>query len=230
MSQEAAVSAEAQGVTEAQVESGSPPEPSQAPQTATQEPQAVPRDAQSVNPTPEIHQEETAPTEDTQGPEEASLEQLPAGPEGYRVNLPEGVEADPVMVEGLKRFAHRNQWTQDQVDGLAEFWSGYAEFQKRQGHKQVKAWDDQIRADWGRSYPANRQKALKGLSVAGERVGKELGEILNRSGMTNHPAVNRFLCAVGTLMSEDTFVRGAPNPVTIPRDPDGRPILKFKKM
>jgi|GEM_PF-4651857 len=232
MSEETTVTTEAQGNTEAPAESGTTPEPSQAPQTPNREPAREPYEAaQAATQGRETDLPDPGPLgAEGAEPPETPLERVPGSPEGYRVNLPEGVEADPVMVEGLKRFAHRNGWTQGQVDGLAEFWSGYAEFQKRQHGKQLKSWDTEIRADWGRDYSANRRTALRGLNVAGERIGAELNDILNRSGMTNHPAVNRFLYAVGALMSEDTFVRGAPSPVTVPRDEDGRPILKFKNM
>ena len=96
--------------------------------------------------------------------------------------------------------------------------------------KQLESWSNALHADWGRDFHSNRQTALKGLEVAGENTGNQLRDLLNTSGALNNPAVMKFLHAVGTLMKEDSFVRGAPRPVTIPRDPDGRPILNFRKM
>lgn len=247
MSEETAVSTEAQGVTEAQVESGNQSEPqgsptpnefdqetlqgSQEPAGGTnvdspdpqpQDPQEVPEGSQEV----EVSEQQPEKTE----PEPLEADQVPPDPDGYRFNLPEGVPVDPVLVQGLKRFAFNKQWDQGTMNSIAEFWAGYSKFQHNQRGKQLESWSNALHADWGRNFHSNRQTALKGLEVAGENTGNQLRDLLNTSGALNNPAVMKFLHAVGTLMKEDSFVRGAPKPVTIPRDSDGRPILKFNKM
>lgn len=231
MSQEAAVSTEAQGVTEAPREAGmdptSNPEPAPAAEpeiTANPGPAPEPDPAEAPKPQTEPEQQPEA----AQEPLEA--DQVPPDPDGYRFNLPEGVPVDPVLVQGLKRFAFNKQWDQGTMNSIAEFWAGYSKFQHNQRGKQLESWSNALHADWGRDFHSNRQTALKGLEVAGENTGNQLRDLLNTSGALNNPAVMKFLHAVGTLMKEDSFVRGAPRPVTIPRDPDGRPILNFRKM
>ena len=243
MSQEAAVSAEAQGVTEVPAEGGQPepqgsPNPNQHEETlqgsqepagetnvdspGPQDPPEAPEGAQEAK----VSEQQPEKTE----PEPLEADQVPPDPDGYRFNLPEGVPVDPVLVQGLKRFAFNKQWDQGTMNSIAEFWAGYSKFQHNQRGKQLESWSNALHADWGRDFHSNRRTALKGLEVAGETTGNQLRDLLNTSGALNNPAVMKFLHAVGTLMKEDSFVRGAPRPVTIPRDPDGRPILRFNKM
>ena len=74
--------------------------------------------------------------------------------------------------------------------------------------KQAKEWQNSSRNDTefgGRSFEANLEIAQKALNQWG---GEALVNILNETGLGNHPEVIRFFYRAGKSISEDGFMRG----------------------
>lgn len=80
---------------------------------------------------------------------------------------------------------------------------------------QVSKWGDQVKADKELGTPENLAVAKKAIDDLGS---PELRDLLNSTGMGNHPAVVKFALAVGKAISEDRIVSGRNGGNPAPRD------------
>jgi hypothetical protein len=165
--------------------------------------------------TPEVKKEETdspadvkaddAPDKKTEGEERVI-------PEEYEFKMPEGVELDTAKAEEFSVIAKEMELTQDGAD---KFVGLYVKAQADAIEAQRAAWDKQL-SDWreastnddemgGAGFQKNVGMAKKALDIFGNQ---ELREVLNTSGMGNHPEVLRLLSKVGEAASDDSFVFG----------------------
>jgi hypothetical protein len=154
----------------------------------------------------------TTTTEGTKTPEEIAAEQAakadatPAVPEKYEFNLPEGM---PVDTEGLAAFepiAKDLKLTQEQAQKLVDLQVAAVTRQQEAQQAQVAQWLTDLKADKDLG-GANLSTTAKNSSMAVERFGDQaLKDLLNTTGLGNHPAFVRWAAKVGAAMAEDKVI------------------------
>ena len=150
----------------------------------------------------------------------------PAGaPEAYEdFTLPEGMEMDVEILGEFKNLAKELNIPQAKAQQLIDFQSQLASKQAEAYQaavtKQAKDWAAEIKSDpeiGGENYDKSVASAVKVIQSFGDPA---LTELLNTSGLGNHPALFKFCHRISAAISEDKFVMpgsqtNAPKEMTI---------------
>lgn len=135
-------------------------------------------------------------------------------PETYEAfKLPEGLEADEKAVEAASVVFKELDLTQDQAQKLVDL---QATAVADAGKAQMDAWEA-TNAEWvkaakddkeigGTEFDANMVVAREGVTKFGT---EEFKEMLNVTGVGNHPEMIRFLHRVGKAVSDDKVFHGS---------------------
>ena len=152
-----------------------------------------------------------------QGQEEGQA--VPEGaPEEYSdFTYPEGVNLDEAaMAEAIPVFKELNL-SQDQAQKLVDFDAARIQQADQQWAETNAQWVNDIKTDTemgGGKFPETLQFA----KTAMDKLGSDgLKQILNESGMGNHPEMVRVFSKMGRLLSEDQVHTGQPSAVS--KDP-----------
>lgn len=154
------------------------------------------------------------PEGDAEKKPEGEEKKPPVGaPEEYAdFKMPEGVAVDSEMADEFRTVAKELNLTQEQAQRMADL--GARQAQKAAGAnveviKQARAeWSASAAADkefGGEGFKANMAYARKALDTFGT---PELRNVLNGSGLGDHPEFIRFMYRTGKAISADTFVPG----------------------
>lgn len=130
----------------------------------------------------------------------------PAAPENYEFKMPEGVELDGKAAEEFTAIAKELKLSQADAQRIADVAAKMQQKQAETHVEMVKGWADQCKTDkefGGDNLPQNLAVARKAIEAFGSPA---LRELLNNTGMGNHPEVVRFAYKAGKAISEDTFV------------------------
>ena len=130
-------------------------------------------------------------------------------PETYEFKAPEGQAFDKEFLKVYSETAKELNLTQEKAQTLIDKISPVLE-QRQMARIQ------EIRSDWEQSSRSDKEfggdKLDANLSVAKQALDKhgtpELKELINMSGLGNHPELIRFFYRVGKEMTPDTFVGG----------------------
>ena len=151
-------------------------------------------------------------------PEAKPEDDKPAGaPEAYAdFTAPEGVELDPDLLGDLKTLGKENNWTQEQAQKVVDLGAAMQDkFSKTFADSVVAA-----RAEWREQTTTDAEFGGKNLqpNLAIARTAREtfgtpaLKDLLDQSGLGDHPEVVRFFYKVGKATSEhDLVVSGKPS-------------------
>lgn len=134
----------------------------------------------------------------------------PAVPESYELTMPEGVELDSVAADEFKAIAKELKLDQVGAQKVADVGAKMAQRQAEKHTELVKSWVESVKADkdlGGDKLQENLAVAKKALDTFGT---PELRDVLNATGLGNHPEVIRAFYRAGKAISEDRFVQGAP--------------------
>lgn len=118
-------------------------------------------------------------------------------------DMPEGITIDEAALGRFTPLAQELKLDQAQAQKVVTL---YAEMQAEQGRAfadQVAEWGDQTRNDaeiGGAKFEENLKVALTGLQSFGT---PELTNLLNQTGLGNHPEMIRFCHRVGMALQED---------------------------
>lgn len=157
---------------------------------------------------------DTLPAADTAPAADAvpAADTAQAGPEApieYSFKAPDGVKLDPERVAEFTTLAQELKLPPEKAQALVDM-AARIEVKRAADHvAQVKAWGDEVRADkelGGDKLPAALAVAQKAIDLGPP----ELRDLLDLTGLGNHPAVFRWAHAVGKALSEDTFRGGNP--------------------
>lgn len=136
-------------------------------------------------------------------------------PEEYaEFTMPEGIELDTEMAAEFKGAAKDLNLTQEAAQRMVDL---AAKMRQRDVEAIVNLraeWVDQTKSDkeiGGDKLDATLGVARKAVDAYGSPAFKEL---LNQSGLGNHPEVVRFMANVGKTVSEDKVVKGNGQPTT----------------
>lgn len=133
-------------------------------------------------------------------------------PEKYEFQFDEGVKVDGEAVGEFEGIAKELGLKQDQAQKVADLGAKMAQKWQAQQVEQIQKvqseWANQARTD--KEYGGD--SLSQNLSVAKQALDSfatpELKQLLNESGLGNHPEVIRVFYRVGKSVSEDRFVSG----------------------
>ena len=151
---------------------------------------------------PSVSTDTAASTTDTKTTE-------PVVPESYDLQMPEGIELDKASAEEFTAIAKELKLDQATAQKFADIAAKQAQRQVEAHTKLVETWVEQVKADkdiGGDKLDENLGIARKALDHFGT---PELKDVLNASGLGNHPEVIKAFLKAGKAISEDTFVTGA---------------------
>lgn len=134
----------------------------------------------------------------------------PKAPERYEIKLPEGSAIGDKEIEKISELARKLDLTNDQAVELASLHNAFAlESSKAldsEAEATVKEWHDAVLADpelGGKNFDTTRKHAQAAMSKIGTRA---LQEVLDDTGLGNHPELVRVFAKIGKAMEEDAFV------------------------
>ncbi len=114
--------------------------------------------------------------------------------------------------KAFKTLAQECKLSPEQVDKWLAFQKGCAAHQTQhaqaQKREQIAAWAHQTRAAYGAGLEKEITFALRAADTFG---GPELRELLEETGLGNHPVVIRTLSGIGRTISEDASLGGQPS-------------------
>jgi hypothetical protein len=131
----------------------------------------------------------------------------PVVPEAYEFKMPEGVELDGKAADEFSAIAKELKLSQADAQRIADVAAKMQQKQAESHVEMVKSWAESCKTDkefGGDNLPENLAVARKAIDAFGSPALKEL---LNSSGLGNHPEVVRFAFKAGKAISEDTFVQ-----------------------
>lgn len=141
----------------------------------------------------------------------AKLKVETSAPEAYEdFTLPEGMEMDADVLGEFKSLAKELNIPQAKAQQLIDFQTQLATKQAEQYQaavtKQSQEWAAAIKNDpeiGGENYDKSVASAIKVIQSFGDPA---LTELLNTSGLGNHPALFKFCHRISAAISEDKFV------------------------
>ncbi len=169
-------------------------------QTATTTPESTPAT------TPEAGAANAQATETKDG--EKTPE--PQVPESYEFTMPEGVELDTAAADEFSAIAKELKLDQATAQKVADVGAKMAQRWADKQAEQVQSWVEQVKTDkeiGGDKLDENLATARKAMEAFGT---PELKDVLNATGLGNHPAVIKAFLKVGKAISEDGFITGKP--------------------
>ncbi len=125
-------------------------------------------------------------------------------PIDYKFEAPEGVTLDEGDLAKFTEIAKELKLPQDQASKLVGLAIAREQARAEAFAKQVETWAVEVKAD----KELGTDEALATARKAIDLGPPELKELLNSTGMGNHPLVVRWAYAVGKALSEDKFVAG----------------------
>jgi hypothetical protein len=159
---------------------------------------------------PPDEQKSDAATEDT---EESNEDTQEAGaPESYSdFEVPEDYGINDDSLTDYTSWAKENNLSQEQAQEGVNMVTKMQEAQVEQWVEQQKAWVDDAKKDaeiGGEKFDQNVSVAVKARDSFGT---SEFSEMLDSSGLGNHPEMIRFLNRVGKAISEDKVIVSGAN-------------------
>lgn len=132
----------------------------------------------------------------------------PTATESYDLKMPEGVELDKAAADEFTAIAKELKLDQPTAQKLADVGAKMAQRQAEAHAKLVDSWTEQVKTDkeiGGDKLNENLAVARKALDTFGT---PELRDVLNSTGLGNHPALIKAFYKAGKAISDDSFVKG----------------------
>ncbi|WP_095110434.1 peptidase [Pseudomonas sp. Irchel 3E20] len=184
------------------------PTPAAAPDATVLTPAAAaPTPAAAETKTPEQIQQEADAAKSKTDAEAKSA----GAPEAYTdFTLADGVEMDAGTLDSFKGLAKELNISQESAQKLIDLQSALATKQVEDMQaavvKQSQDWAAEVKSDpelGGANYDKSVASAVKVIQAFGD---PQLSELLNASGLGNHPALFKFCHRISGAISEDKFV------------------------
>ena len=112
-------------------------------------------------------------------------------------------------LDGFREFAHDTGLTQKQADNILNL---YADNQEQEEAESVQQHKDlevnttmQLQKEWGKNYDGKLDYAKRAFA---QFASPELSQLMDESGLGNHPEMLRAFSKIGEIMGEDSLVVG----------------------
>ena len=112
-------------------------------------------------------------------------------------------------LDGFREFAHDTGLTQDQASNILKL---YGDIQEEQEESQQNGLEElrtnttmELQKEWGKNFDGKMDYAKRAFA---QFASPELSQLMDESGMGNHPEMLRVFAKVGELMGEDSLVVG----------------------
>ncbi len=112
-------------------------------------------------------------------------------------------------LDGFREFAHDTGLTQDQASNILKL---YGDIQEEQEEAHQNGLEElrtnttmELQKEWGKNYDGKMDYAKRAFA---QFASPELSQLMDESGMGNHPEMLRVFAKVGELMGEDSLVVG----------------------
>ena len=170
-----------------------------------------------TEPAPQEPAPEQAPTQEPGKDEpakepEKEPEPKPAAPEKYEFAMPEGFVVDEAAVEAVTPILKELNCSQETAQKLVDLHfaqiKAMQEAQEKAKAETLAKWAKEIRADKDIGGPNVLQNLLPGTRLLNKFGSPALTELLQQTGLDRHPAVAKFLVAVGREFTEDRWADG----------------------
>ena len=152
---------------------------------------------------------ESAAANNEEGNVEETESEVASAPETYEVfELPENFDMNEETLGEYHTFAKENNLTQEQAQRGVDMVAQMKKAEMNQWVEQQKSWVDDAKSDTefgGDKFDQSISVAVKARDSFGT---SEFNEMLDTSGLGNHPEMIRFLNRVGKAISEDSVVVG----------------------
>lgn len=128
----------------------------------------------------------------------------------YTFEMPEGIDLDKAGVDEFTAIAKELKLPKDAADKLVGLEVKRLQKAQQDHVTLVESWAEQVKVDQeigGDKLSENLAVARKAVDAFGSQALKDL---LNSTGLGNHPEVVKAFYKAGKAISEDGFVRGAP--------------------
>jgi hypothetical protein len=148
----------------------------------------------------------TAPVESEAKADEAATEVQ--APESYEFAMPDGVELDEKAAAEFSDIAKELKLPQDQAQKIVDMYAKRVQGQVEAHKTLVEGWASTVKADkeiGGDKLPESLATARKAVDTFGS---PELKNLLNTSGLGNHPEFVKLMYRAGKAISEDRFIVG----------------------
>lgn len=134
----------------------------------------------------------------------------------YTFELPEGVELDEPSANEFKAIAKDLKLPKEGAQKLVDFAIKRDADRLEAQAAAVKQWGEQVAADKELGKAENQALAKQAIDTFAT---PELKEILNKTGLGNHPELVRMAYNIGKSISEDKVITGRDGAGSQPRDP-----------
>lgn len=137
-----------------------------------------------------------------------AVNELLGAPETYDLKTPEGYEIDADVRTEFETTAKEIGLSQKGAEKLVAIQTKLQEKQAERTANTIASWAKDVKADkelGGNDYDAKMAVARESLATFGD---EDLGVLLDKTGIGNHPAMIRFMYRAGKAMGEGTASRG----------------------
>ena len=172
-----------------------------------------------AEPAPQEPAPEQAPTDqeqtksaDQETKSETKSDDKPATPEKYEFTMPEGFVVDEAAVDAVTPILKELNCSQETAQKLVDLHfaqiRAMLEAQEKAKAETLAKWAREIKADKDIGGPNVLQNLLPGTRLLDRFGSDDLKSLLQQTGLDRHPAVARFLVAVGREFAEDRWADG----------------------
>ena len=123
----------------------------------------------------------------------------------YEFNLPEGVQFADGEVDAFKTVAKDLKLPKEGAQRILDIATAREQARAEAFQTTVRGWAETTKADKELGKDENIAIAKKTVETFGT---PELKEVLNSSGLGNHPEMIRLMARIGNAMTEDSVVKG----------------------
>jgi hypothetical protein len=145
---------------------------------------------------------------------------IPDKPDDYEFPQTEGVKHDEKMVQWARGIFHQAGLDKEQAGLIAQAWDGFVkgltEADEAAQTEAVKEAEKQLKEEWGDKYDQNLEYTKRGWKKFSN---EDFDKFVDETGIGNHPALIRFIFAVGQAMGEDF------SPPSTPGKGEGKPNI-----
>lgn len=147
---------------------------------------------------------------------EAAKAGAPKAPEKYELKAPEGVELDPAVAQEFEGYARELGLPQDKAQKGFELGAKIAQsvIAKQTADLAAlrKGWQEAVKSDKEFGGPKLQESLGHAEKSKQAFLTPELRDVLDKSGLGDHPELVRMWVRVGKLMAEDKIVSGGAAP------------------